>query len=142
VPNAERSGDPSYIPGNAASERDPSHSAAVTRVAGANPKELHRSGRNRSVDCVLVSIPFLARGTVPFDQLDLASLRYSERVWVEILGPVYALILIGVIFAVTHGRTVDIGSRVPDKVAARRETVGVLVWPSTPRKPIRLSLST
>ena len=60
-------------------------------------KESHRSGRDRSVDCVAVSIPFLARGTMPFDQTDLASLRYSVRVWAEILGPVYALILIGVI---------------------------------------------
>jgi hypothetical protein len=75
-----------------------------------------------------VSIPFLACGTIPFDQPDLAGLRYSLRVWSEILGPVYALILIGVIFALTHGRTVDIGSYVPDRVAARRETTAVLVY--------------
>jgi hypothetical protein len=52
-----------------------------------------------------VSIPFLARGTVPFDQPDLAGLSYSSRVWSEVLGPVYALILICVIFALTHGRS-------------------------------------
>jgi hypothetical protein len=74
------------------------------------------------------SIPFLARGSVPFDQPDLAGVRYSLRVWSEILGPIYALILIGVIFALTHGRTVDIGSRIPDKIAARRETIAVLVY--------------
>lgn len=31
-----------------------------------------------------VSIPFLARGTLPFDQPDLAGLSYSVRVWSDI----------------------------------------------------------
>jgi hypothetical protein len=75
-----------------------------------------------------VSIPFLARGTVPFDQPDLAGMHYSLRVWSEILGPVYALILVGVIFALTHGRTVDIATRVPEKSIARSETIAVLVY--------------
>jgi hypothetical protein len=75
-----------------------------------------------------LSIPFLARGTVPFDQPDLAGVRYSLRVWAEILGPIYALILIGVIFALTHGRTVDIAAWVPEKFVAWRETIAMLVY--------------
>lgn len=75
-----------------------------------------------------VSIPLLARGTNPFDQPDLAGLSYSSRVWSEVLGPVYALILICVIFALTHGRAVDVGSRVPERIAAWRETIAVLVY--------------
>lgn len=75
-----------------------------------------------------ITIPFLARGSVPFEQPDLAHLSYSSRVWAEVVGPVFALILICVIFALTHGRAVDIGSRVPDRVAARRETIAVLVY--------------
>lgn len=78
-----------------------------------------------------VSIPFLARGTLPFDQPDLAGLSYSVRVWSEVLGPVYALILICLIFALTHSRAIDIGSRIPDRIAARRETIAMLVYGAT-----------
>jgi hypothetical protein len=73
-------------------------------------------------------ILLLAHGTVPFDQPALAGVPYSLRVWGEILGPVYALILIAVIFALTHGRTVDIAVQVPEKSVARRETIAVLVY--------------
>jgi hypothetical protein len=75
-----------------------------------------------------IAIPFLAHGTVPFDQPDLARVPYSGRVWSEIAGPVFALTLIGVIFALTQGRTVDVGTRAPEKAVARRETVGVLLY--------------
>ena len=75
-----------------------------------------------------IAIPLLANGTVPFDQPDLARVPYSWRVWGEITGPIFALILIGVIFALTHGRSVDVGTRAPEKAAAWRETVAVLVY--------------
>ena len=75
-----------------------------------------------------VSIPFLARGTVPFDQPDLAGVRYSLRVWAEILEPLYSLILLAVIFALTQGRSVDVGTRTPERAVARRETFAVLVY--------------
>ena len=75
-----------------------------------------------------IAIPLLANGTVPFDQPDLARIPYSSRVWGEITGPIFALILIGVIFALTHGRLVDVGTRAPEKAAAWRETVAVLVY--------------
>jgi hypothetical protein len=54
-----------------------------------------------------IAIPLLATGTVPFDQPDLARVPYSWRVWGEITGPIFALMLIGVIFALTHGRSVE-----------------------------------
>jgi hypothetical protein len=41
---------------------------------------------------------------VLFDQPDLARIPYLSRVWGEITGPVFALILIGVIFALTRDR--------------------------------------
>jgi hypothetical protein len=75
-----------------------------------------------------VSIPLLARGTVPFDQPDLARTDYSLRVWSEVVAPVYALILICIIFVLTRGRAVDIGSNVPERNVARRETFAVLVY--------------
>ena len=75
-----------------------------------------------------IAIPLLATRTVPFDQPDLARFPYSWRVWGEITGPIFVLILIGVIFALTHGRSVDVGRRGPEKAAAWRETVAVLVY--------------
>ncbi len=75
-----------------------------------------------------VSIPLLGHGVVPFDQPDLARSPYAMRVWSEILGPIYSLILIAVIFALTQGRSVDVGTRVPDATTAKRETLAVLVY--------------
>src|SRR5215469_5548456 len=75
-----------------------------------------------------IAIPFLARGTIPFDQPDLARVPYVWRVWGEVTGPIFALVLIGVIFALTHSRSVDVGARAPEKAIARRETFAVLVY--------------
>jgi len=75
-----------------------------------------------------IAIPLLANGTVPFDQPDLRRVPYSLRVWGEITGPIFALILIGVIFALTHSRSVDVGTRAPEKAVAWRETIAVLLY--------------
>ena len=52
----------------------------------------------------------------------------------EIPGPVYASHSRCYFRPHARRRTVDIGSGVQDKVAARRETIGVLVWPSNPEE--------
>jgi hypothetical protein len=75
-----------------------------------------------------IAIPFLAHGTIPFDQPDLARVPYVWRVWGEVTGPIFALVLIGVIFALTHSRSVDVGARAPEKAAAWRETLAVLAY--------------
>jgi hypothetical protein len=74
------------------------------------------------------AIPFLAHGSIPFDQPWLASMRYSMRVAIWITGPVFALTIIGVTFAVTHHRAVEIGSRAPERSVALRETIGLLIY--------------
>jgi hypothetical protein len=75
-----------------------------------------------------ISIPLLSHGVIPFNQPDLARSPYAMRAWSEVLGPIYALILIAVIFALTQGRSVDVGERVPDATAAKRETAATLVY--------------
>lgn len=74
------------------------------------------------------AIPFLAHGSIPFDQPWLASMRYSMRVAIWITGPVFALTIIGVTFALTHHRAVEIGSRAPERSVALRETIGLLIY--------------
>jgi hypothetical protein len=63
----------------------------------------HGSRTGWQVSCG-IAVPLLANGTVLFDQPDLARIPYLSRVWGEITGPVFALILIGVIFALTRDR--------------------------------------
>jgi hypothetical protein len=74
------------------------------------------------------AIPFLAHGVVPFDQPALSRMPYSTRVAVWILGPLFSFIFIAIGFAVTHGRTVNIGERAPERATALRETFGLLVY--------------
>lgn len=74
------------------------------------------------------AIPFLAHGSIPFDQPWLASMQYSMRVAIWITGPIFSLIIIGVAFALTHHRTVDIGVRAPERAVALWETFGLLIY--------------
>lgn len=74
------------------------------------------------------AIPFLAHGTIPFDQPWLASMHYSTRVALWITGPVFALTIIGVTFALTHHRAIEIGVRAPERSVALRETIGLLIY--------------
>jgi hypothetical protein len=74
------------------------------------------------------AIPFLAHGSIPFDQPWLASMRYSMRVAVWIIGPVFALTIIGVTFALTHHRVVEVGARAPERAVALGETIGLLIY--------------
>jgi hypothetical protein len=75
-----------------------------------------------------VAIPFLANGTIPFDQPMLAPMSYRTRVMIEIIGPVIAFIFIAVTYALTRRRSVDIGARAPERAVALRETVGLLLY--------------
>lgn len=75
-----------------------------------------------------VAIPFLTHGVVPFDQPWVASETYRVRVWGEILSPVFSLVLIGVIYALTHHRHVDVGLLAPERTVAMRETIGLLLY--------------
>jgi hypothetical protein len=74
------------------------------------------------------AIPFLAHGTIPFDQPWLVSMHYSMRVAIWITGPVFALTIIGVTFALTHHRALEIGARAPERSVALRETIGLLIY--------------
>ncbi len=74
------------------------------------------------------AIPFLAHGTVPFNQPTLAGLPYRVRVLFEIFGPVVALIFIAVAYGLTRRRVVDVAARAPEPTVALRETVGLLLY--------------
>lgn len=91
--------------------------------------------RNRTVRVGLAAwilfaaaIPFLAHGSVPFDQPLIAQAPYAVRVWNEIFAPVFALMLLGVIYAVTRNRNVDVGTRAPERAIAMREAAGTLLY--------------
>ncbi|HEX2710904.1 MAG TPA: hypothetical protein VHM88_01595 [Candidatus Acidoferrales bacterium] len=75
------------------------------------------------------AIPFLSRGTVPFNRPSLAGLSYRAEVLAEILGPVIAFVFIAVGWALTRRRTIpDIAARIPEKPIALRETVGLILY--------------
>jgi hypothetical protein len=74
------------------------------------------------------AIPFLANGTVPFDQPMLASASYRARVIYEVIGPALAFIFIGVTYALTRRRSVDVAARAPKRSIALRETVALLAY--------------
>ena len=74
------------------------------------------------------AIPFLAHGSIPFDQPMLASASYRARVMYEVIGPALAFIFIGVTYALTRRRCVDVAARAPERSIALRETTAVLVY--------------
>lgn len=74
------------------------------------------------------AVSFLAHGTIPFDQPWLASMHYSMRVAIWMTGPVFALTIIEITFALTHHRAVEIGVRAPERSVALRETIGLLIY--------------
>src|SRR5580700_6915095 len=71
------------------------------------------------------AIPYLAEGAVPFDQPALAGLPYRARVMIEVMGPIAALLTIGVVYALTRRRIVDIAARAPERSVALTETLGL-----------------
>lgn len=74
------------------------------------------------------AIPFLTHGAIPFDQPMLAAMSYRVRVLLEILGPLFSFIFIGVTYALTRRRSVDIALRAPERAIALRETLGLLLY--------------
>jgi hypothetical protein len=56
------------------------------------------------------AIPYLAQGAIPFDQPMMAALPYRARVGIEVFGPIVAFIFIGVAYALTRRRFVDIAA--------------------------------
>jgi hypothetical protein len=74
------------------------------------------------------AIPFLAHGTIPFNQPALNHLTYGTRVADWIVGPFYAFIFIAVTYALTRHRAVDIAEGTPERAVALRETVGLLIY--------------
>jgi len=74
------------------------------------------------------AIPFLAHGTVPFNQPMLAGVPYRARVLFEIFGPVVALIFNAVAYGLTRRRVVDVAAHAPEPTVELRETVGLLLY--------------
>jgi hypothetical protein len=74
------------------------------------------------------AIPFLANGTIPFDQPMLAAMSYRTRVGIEIMGPVIAFIFMAITRALTRHRFVDLAARAPERAVALRETAGLLLY--------------
>src|SRR5580693_825083 len=74
------------------------------------------------------AIPFLAQGAIPFDQPMIAALPYRARVGIEIFGPIVASIFIGIAYALTRRRSVDLAARAPEYSVALRETLGLLAY--------------
>src|ERR1700690_4340143 len=74
------------------------------------------------------AIPYLAQGAVPFDQPMVSALPYGVRVMIEVLGPIVAFVFIGVAFALTRRRFVDIAARAPERSVALTETLGLLAY--------------
>jgi hypothetical protein len=74
------------------------------------------------------AIPYLAHEAIPFDQPALAALPYRARVMIEIMGPIFAFIFIGVAYALTRRRFVDLAARAPERSVALRETLGLLAY--------------
>jgi hypothetical protein len=74
------------------------------------------------------TIPYLSQGIVPFNQPALAALPYGARVMIEVLGPIVAFLTIGVVYALTRRRFVDIAARAPERAIALRETLDLLVY--------------
>jgi len=74
------------------------------------------------------AIFYLAQGAIPFDQPMMAALPYRARVGIEIFGPIVAFIFIGVAYALTRRRLVDIAVRAPEHSIALRETLGLLSY--------------
>jgi hypothetical protein len=112
--------------------------SAVTKTPSLQPSQgnwLKQLVRDRIVQIGIAAwvlfaaaIPFFTHGIVPFDQPWVATETYRVRVWGEILGPVFSLVLIGVIYALTHHRDIDVGLRAPERTIAMRETVGLLFY--------------
>lgn len=75
-----------------------------------------------------IAIPFLAPGTIPFNQPSISKLSYGTRVALWVIGPFFALFFIAVTCALTRHRTVDIAGRAPERAVALRETIGLLVY--------------
>jgi hypothetical protein len=74
------------------------------------------------------AIPLLTGGTVPFDQPMFAHMPYRARVGYEVIGPAIAFIFIGLTYALTRRRVVDVAARAPERSIALRETVALLVY--------------
>src|SRR5271167_2046419 len=66
------------------------------------------------------AIPYLSQGVVPFSQPMLAALPYGARVMIEVFGPIVAFVTIGVVYALTRIRFVDIAARSPERSIALR----------------------
>jgi hypothetical protein len=75
------------------------------------------------------AIPFLARGTIPFDRPMVAGLSYRAQVIAEIVSPSFSFLVSAVAWLLTRRRIVpDIAARAPERSVALRETVGALAY--------------
>jgi hypothetical protein len=89
--------------------------------------------RERSVQIALViwvacgvAIFPLSHGTLPFNRPGLAGVAYRPQVIVAVFGWLYALIFMGVTYALTRRRAIpDMAARAPNVPMARRETLAL-----------------
>ena len=71
----------------------------------------------------------LSHGTLPFNRPGLAGVAFRPQVYVAVFGWLYALIFMGVIYALTRGRVIpDLGARAPNVLMARRETLALWIY--------------
>jgi hypothetical protein len=92
--------------------------------------------RERSVQIALViwvacgvAIFPLSHGTLPFNRPGLAGVAYRPQVIVAVFGWLYALIFIGVTYAITRRRAIpDMAARAPNVPMARRETLALWIY--------------
>jgi hypothetical protein len=92
--------------------------------------------RERSVQIALViwvafgvAIFPLSHGTLPFNRPGLAGVAYRPQVMVAIFGWLYALIFIGVTYALTRRRAIpDMAARAPNVPMAMRETLALWIY--------------
>jgi hypothetical protein len=71
----------------------------------------------------------LSHGALPFNRPGLAGVAYRPQVYVAVFGWLYALVFMGVTYALTRRRAIpDMGARAPNAVMAMRETLALWIY--------------
>jgi hypothetical protein len=78
--------------------------------------------------CAVAIFP-LSRGTLPFNRPSLTGVEVRLQIYAAIFGWLYALIFVGVTYAVTRRRAIpDMAARAPNALMSLRETLALWIY--------------